>query len=198
MHPREELWISRAIDRCATEADWRALTAVAVHDRDVWRRLCRTLEAETLLGARLSPLLPALVPAASPAPAAARRPPLRRVGAWLAAAAVLLAFWCGRMSAAPPTASPSEPRPLHAGSADELFGAYVAAGTRSGRLLEQLPVRTLATRQLPGDEGLEVVFVRSLVERTHIDRALTLVADEHGRPTPSPVDLTNYVLPTNY
>jgi hypothetical protein len=213
MQTCEELCISRAIDRAATAEDWRALEHVAAADPDVWRRLCRTLQEETLLGQRVDALLPAPALPESALFESARlesaplAPPVRattarraRIGPWLAAALLLLAFWCGRVTAVPTatTTTPATAGTTDAPAADELLFAYLEEGTRSGRVIEQLPPRTLATRRLPDDQGLEVVFVRSLVERTRVDRAVTLASDEHGRPTPLVVDLARYLPPTDY
>jgi hypothetical protein len=126
----------------------------------------------------------------------------------LAAASVALAFWLGHTTALHPrevgfrdpgATRNAIPQGLEADlRTDQLLGAYIAEGAESGRVLEQLPLRTLGTQRLPGSDGLEVVFVRSLVERRRVDQAFTLAADEHGRPTPLPVDLSHYVPPSNH
>jgi hypothetical protein len=208
MHDCEELWISRAIDRTASAEDWRGLETIAAADRDVWRRLCVTLQEDTLLAARVSVLLPpgpAAVPLV-PAPGAVRGVP-RPVAMLLAAALVAMVFWLGRSTAQNGdarnrgSAAPRDAVPANHDAdvrTDQLLGAYLAEGAESGRVLEQLPLHTLATERLPGSDGLEVVFVRSLVERRHVGQAFALAADEHGRPAPLAVDLSHYVPPSNH
>ncbi|MFO1078107.1 MAG: hypothetical protein U1E73_10345 [Planctomycetota bacterium] len=201
MHHSEDLWISRAVDRAASAEDWRGLAAIATTDPDVWRRLCATLREETLLAHELATLLPPPAPAlpvAADAGAPRRGPRGVALVALFAAAALALAFWLGRTtSPSPATASTPAPTPAPTDN-EELLSAYLAAGAADGNVLEQLPLHTLATRRLPDGGGLEVVFVRSLVERRRIDRGIAVAADEHGRPVPLPVDLASYIPPTNY
>jgi hypothetical protein len=139
-----------------------------------------------------------------PVPAAARGMP-RPIAILLAAASVAMAFWLGHATALRDTgarqSAPREHVPATKDAdvrTDQLLGAYLAEGAESGRVLEQLPLHTLATQRLPDGCGLEVVFVRSLVERRRVDQAFALAADEHGRPAPLPVDLSHYVPPSNH
>lgn len=207
MHPSEELWISRALDRRASAAEWRELDAVAAHDSGVWLRLANTLRAEAALGEHfaaafgdeLSTSLPAGVATLRDAPRGRRS--VRLAGA---VAALLLTFVAGfglgtgSSDGVAGCVDRDVELPAPAPGAEQLLASYLQAGRESGRVLQHLPLRTVATRALPDGDGVEVVFVRSFVERTQVDRAVTLANDEHGRPQPLAVDLTNYFPPANF
>lgn len=210
MTASEELWISRAIDRRAGSEDWRGLHRIAASDPDVWRRVCATLEAETSLTEGLAALLPQdLCTAAAGAPSpsagaphaavASARPGLRMLG--LLAATLLVAFVVGRwsvVSAGPAPLQPAASPLVAAGSPDELMQAYLREGATAGRVLDQLPLRTLSTRRASDGNGFEVVFVRSLIECARVQQLMTLAPDEHGSPQPLQIDLANYIPPTDF
>lgn len=187
-HANEELWISRVVDRRAGDDDWRELDAIAAADPEVWRRLATTLRCEDALQRGVAAVLP-------PVAGEMLVPPSVRVPRWLLAAAALLVmaamFVFGRVSAkaAPVVATPD---------CDTLLDTYLAAGRDSGRVLEQLPLQIVESRRRTAGDGYEVLFVRSFVERTSVERAMTLAPDELGRPVPLAVDLAHYVPPTDY
>ncbi|MFK7741744.1 MAG: hypothetical protein AB8H80_15605 [Planctomycetota bacterium] len=227
MHPSEELWISRVLDRSADREDWRGLHAIARTDADVWRRLRESLEQDALLSAALADLLPAEPPAVCSAlpselaaPSVLAAAPRRPFAAARAAMVVLLsaglmalAFMLGQSSgsidpssAAPPvvsrTAVDRSAAAFGVGSSirdpESLLRDYVEQGLASGRVVRQLPLQALSTRRLPDGSGLEVLLVRRLVERQRMDHAVTLAPNEFGQPTPLRVDLANYIPPTNF
>lgn len=201
----EELWISRAIDRCACAEDWRALHDVAVRDPDVWRRLCVTLESETALTRQLGGLLEPPDAAAVGTPVASREPGSRG-RRWFGALAALLlatvAFVVGlcssRWNDAERVAHEQPPTAVVADDPDALMHAYLVRGVRDGRVLEQLPLQAVSARRAVDGEGFDVVFVRSLVERARVRELTTLAPDEHGRPQPLRVDLANLIPPTDF
>lgn len=211
MHPAEELWISRAIDRRASVEDWRGLEQLAAGDESVWRRLSATLRAETLLAHRVQALLPpgdedSAAPTAPAASAAARaRTGARRAAAGAAALlALATSFALGRASAGDAAAAPGSvpgsttDAPAPAGSAERLLADYLEAGRESGRVLEQLPLQAIASERRADGRGLDVVFVRTIVERAHVEQGVRLASDEHGMPTALPVDLAHYLPPTDF
>jgi len=196
MHPSEELWISRALDRRATEQDWRGLEAIAARDGDVWRRLATTLRVEAALVRGVDAVLPTREEVLAAPPSRMRGP----LGALAALLLLAVVFVLGRASAPEAARSPTVAAPAAdvAGDADRLLDTYLAVGRESGRVLEQLPLSIVASRRSSSGPGFEVVFVRSFVERTEVDHAMTLAPDEIGRPMPLAVDLAHFVPPANY
>ncbi|MCK5940961.1 MAG: hypothetical protein KAI24_03235, partial [Planctomycetes bacterium] len=126
-----------------------------------------------------------------------------RAAAWTAFAALLLAmFLIGRATggagAAGEQGRGDGAELVAGGSPDELMHAYLRQGAEAGRVLDQLPLRTLSTRRAPDGDGFEIVFVRSLVERARVDQLMTFAPDEHGQPQPLRVDLANFIPPTEF
>ncbi|MCB9879231.1 MAG: hypothetical protein H6835_16670 [Planctomycetes bacterium] len=191
MHANEELWISRVVDRRAGDDDWRELDAIATQDPEVWRRLATTLRCEHALQRGVAAVLP-------PVADELLVPPALRMPRWLVVAAALLVmaamFVLGRVSADRTKTAPVLATP----DCDVLLDTYLAAGRDSGRVLEQLPLQIVESRRREAGEGYEVLFVRSFVERTAVERAMTLAPDELGRPVPLAVDLAHFVPPTDY
>ena len=70
---------------------------------------------------------------------------------------------------------------------DVLLAQYIEAGQRSGRVVQELPSVTLDIKSA-GDEGLQVLFVRRIVEQKRIKGAWRFAQDEHGSAVPVRAD----------
>ena len=201
--PRDELLIHRALDGVASPDEWDDLERSVATDPVVGTRLARTLRAESELRLHATTALSVAdsieLPTSPPAHSSGRRPTRTRVLAMAGwAAAILLAvLWGGSSLRAPDSPAiendASTPPELDAESA---FDRYLVAGAREGRVLRELPRQVMETRPVaeqPG--GLEVVYVRRLLERTIVDQFYELGEDDLGRPASIPVStarLTDY------
>ena len=172
----EENLFDRMVTCEATPGDWDRLEAIAERDVGAWRRLALALrdhgdlvqavdvagdEAEAL---DILPLPPARVRWTA------------RAG-WLAAAAALL-MWAGtslmEVSRTPPP--PENP---------------VAEESSETRIVGELPSVQGGTRALPDDEGVEVTYVRRLLERRTTRGLYERGTNEWGQATAVPTSLPN-------
>jgi hypothetical protein len=69
------------------------------------------------------------------------------------------------------------------------------AAWRADKPVEQLPLRLMGTRPGPAGRGIEVLFVRPVVESAVVDGVYSLGTDELGRPAPVPVDPATLAAP---
>lgn len=187
----EALLTERVLSGSADPADWDGLETLAEDDPRLWHRVAMSLRDQNELGlavndaadrAREMDLHEIL------SPRAATRP-RRRLGAWLgwAAAACLALFWLtGQLPTGP------RPEPAQAASMDEALELYRAAGTREGRLVEELPLLMLERQPASGGQGSEVIYVRRIVERRQVRGVYESVPDEWGGTVVVPAQPTSY------
>ena len=179
---RDEL-ISRVIDGEASGADWSALRGLAQADPTVWTEITaaqRQHEALCLAveeaGAQADEVeLPegALM---TPAERFERRmDTVRSWGGWAAAAAILLVWFTGVPVGSLGTTGDGS---LTAGvgpdwkniAPEEALERYIDRGRQTGRVLAEVPDRIVVeTRPLENGEGLEVVYLRQILEREIVD-----------------------------
>jgi len=177
----EETLFDRMVTHEATLEDWDQLEVIAERDPIAWRRLGLALrdhgdlvqavdiagdEAEAL---DLGPLLPTRVR-------------WKTHAGWLAAAAALL-MWAGTsLMDIPSTTTQTGPVPE---------ASTVEADTPETRIVGELPSVLVGTRSLPDDQGIEVTYLRRLVER-HTTRGLyERGTDEWGQAAAVPAVLPN-------
>ena len=186
----EEILLSRAVDRAASVEDWRELQELSARDTTVWQRLAETLHAETALARAVDNVFEQLPaePRTLPRPRSSRRLWLQG----LAAAVLVLGTWVvARSTADDPPQAPIQGQGMEERSAKDLLREYVRRTTETGRHVRELPLTTLATRRLEGG-GLEVIYLRRLLERSRVDRAVRLGRDEHGRLQAVPASLAAF------
>lgn len=144
-----------------------------------------------------------------------------RAGRWAAAAAaVLLAFLIGRnvdseSAPTPPAFGPAIDTPelvssdggaaspdVSSSGAEALavekslagaWGTYLAAAQREGVFVREMTPVVLETKPNPDGSGVEVTFLRGVVQRDVVDSVFEVGVDEEGRPMPVPVDSNRYV-----
>lgn len=200
---RDELLIHRVLNGEAGRADWVELELIAESDPEVWARLAQSLRAETLLRSALDHELavadaveiPREVAVADLAEARVTRRATGWLG-WAAAALVLVVWgvlsWTDEMREPAPGAGDlargvsegeSTTSDLEDVPFENLLERYVASGRESGRVLGELPRMVMETRNVPGQDALEVYYVRPLVERMTVDEFYRTVSDEHGNPS---------------
>jgi hypothetical protein len=167
MNEQVEVLLCRVVGREDAPDDWRELRDAARSAPELWSQLADDLEADAALRARLLPDLAAAERVElPPAPG-----PVRASGAflgWLCAAVVALAWlWTLRSGGSAGPGAPEAP-------------AAVAAGPADGIAVGELPRVVLTSRQV-GD-GVEVVYVRRVVERATVRELRQLHRDEAGLP----------------
>ena len=185
----EDRLLSRVVQGDAVEGDWDALEVLAARDRTVWERLAASLRAESLLAAEVGAVLEEVEKIELPAPPVRKLARLSPSFGW--AAALLFAVLWGLSSRAPAPLAPA-PEPA-AENPDRALLHYLEAGQREGRLVQELPHQVVQTRPTADGSGLEVLYVRRLVERQVIDQFYQLGQDEIGRPTSVPVSAAQLV-----
>lgn len=175
---RDEL-ISRVIDGEASGADWAALRGLAQADPSVWTEitaaqgqheaLCLVVEEAGALADCVELPDDALL---TPTERFERRMnTVRSWGGWAAAAAILLVWFTGVPVGSLGTAGRGS---MTAGvgpdwtqiAPEEALNRYLDRGRQTGRVLAEVPDRIVVeTRPLENGEGLEVVYLRQILER---------------------------------
>jgi hypothetical protein len=180
----EEALFDRMVTHEGTPEDWDQLETVAERDGDVWRRLGLALrdhgdlvqvvdvagdEADAL---DVGPLLPSRVRWQT------------RAG-WLAAAAALM-MWAGTsLVGVAPTETGTDPESTVPAAVTETPTAAEA------QIVGELPSVLVGTRALPDDQGVEVTYLRRLIERRTTRGVYERGTDEWGQATAVPVSLPN-------
>lgn len=200
---REDILIGRVTDGEATPGDWRELETMAGADSGVWSRLANAQRAHADLARAVDDELTVAELVASPAHEAMRggMTPVamrwRAYTGWAAAAALSLA-WAGANGLG--LRAPSLAGGNMAGiplSTDELFSQYVNKGKAQGVVLDELPMVLVESRPATATGGvadpagrIEVVFVRRTLERAVVNDLYRVGRDEHGEPTPVPMNVS--------
>jgi len=194
--------VTRLIDGMASPDDWQHLRHLASSDPDRHARLLDEIERTQQIDAALSETVARQLDAAcSVAPPSPERPQatLRLVRAWSgwAVAAALALMWSvlspgagmGSLGdvqrAGVPVIPASGVAPDEEASVDQAFDQYVRLGTESGRVLEVDPeLRVVESTPLADGSGVEVVYVRRVLERVIVDEVYRKTTDELGRVVP--------------
>jgi hypothetical protein len=186
MNENVETLLCRVIGREDAPADWRSLRDVARSAPDLWSRLADDLEADAALRARIVPALAVADRVELPAPA---RVPFAWRGSlgWLCAAAIALAWlWSVRPGSREGT--------LGTGTLET--GLPVAAAEAGGVAVGELPRVVLRSR--PVGSGVEVLYMRRLVERATVRELQQLHRDEAGLPFAAPVQTASWRPPESF
>ena len=201
---RAEMLISKMIDGQAGTEDWQEFTALASGTPELWRELAEAQRQQTLLVDAVADATSGAtaieLPVLSDAEVAfAPLAPLQhRVAAfvgWAVAAVLAVALWSGIQPSANtggpvPVKSndraPNQPQTASlAGFAPaELLQAYLDRGKDEGQVLGELPDKVLLeTRPNAQGDGYEVLFIRTILERTSVPELYEFGSqDESGRP----------------
>jgi len=203
---RTDILISRLLDGEARVEDWQEFSSLASMDPELWRELAESQRQQNLLTTAVADLtkrvddveLPDLSDDEVDAPYIHVGPLRPRVVAWVgwaAAAALAIVLWSGQRPNAN-TGGPLTPNsntgthvPVNSAglggySPDELLQAYLDKGKVEGNVLGELPDKVLLeTRPAAEGGGYEVLFIRTILERTNVPELYEFGAqDEAGRP----------------
>ncbi len=189
----EATLIHRVLSGSAEPAAWEELELKAQQDPQLWHRLALSLKdqnelnlgvANTVLRAEaleLDDLRAAAAQHSSTSPAPIRR---FRPGPWIgwAVAACIALFWLTGIPGAPSTTAP----PAEAATMQQALDLYRQAGTREGRLVEELPLLVVDRKPAPQGKGTEVVYLRRILERRRVKSLYEAAPDEWGNPVVVP------------
>ncbi len=192
---REALLIHRAIERLATDDDWRELDVAAATDSDLWRRLGEQLRDECLLASEGRASVAVADTVELPVVATARIRPMRALRSaftgWVVAAAVI-ALWVGtildRGGNAPDRPGRVPPTIPRAGSFEDEPSLLRVSNDGNTSASEMPRVLVNATRS--GD-GYELLYLRRSFERVRVPMLYDTAHDENGNAAAVPVSLTD-------
>lgn len=193
MNDREDLVITRVVDRTASHDDWVALEELGRSDPTVWDRLHGALQDDLLLRKALGPtfeLADSIELPRVPMPV-----PLGRFLApagWLAAL-ILALLWIGTSGLF------GRGQMIGPQGDDDLEGTPVGANQRkpAAVVLEELPPDVLGWS--PREDGsVEMVWLRQTVESAIVDTVYRMAEDELGNPRPTQVNVNKLKPPRVY
>jgi hypothetical protein len=193
---RADRLISRIVDRSAAPEDWSGFASLARSEPSHWEQLLTTLRADAALRSALGGPLAVADRVETRAPVTVLAS-WRRWSGW-AAAAMLAAAWVGSLAAPTPASAPRDVAPAtsqlagHQATPGPAGAAHVPTPLgqpiRGTPVMEELPLRLVGTRPGPDGRGVEVLYVRPIVEKAVVDNVFSFSTDELGRPTPVSVD----------
>jgi hypothetical protein len=179
---RRDGLISRVIDGEASEADWSALRTLAGTDPSVWTDITETQRQHEALclavdeaGSMAEDVELPERELLTPAERFERRmDAFRAWGGWAAAAAILLVWFTGvpsgTLGGGGTQSAGLGPTDWSQVAPEEALERYIDRGRQTGRVLAEVPERVvLETRPLERGEGLEVVYLRQILEREIVD-----------------------------
>lgn len=190
---REDVLISRVVDREEAPTDWRELDRLAAARDGLWQELLQALRQDAAVRAAVAPALAAADGRPLPGSLGADATPVRgsSPSAWVGWAAALLvaALWIA--------AATGPNRPGTDAIAVEPT-AMTPASPSDPSVLRELS--RVVVRARPTDDGraVEVVYVRRVLERAVVNELYEITKDEHGMPVPSPIDPARFARPSSY
>ncbi|MCA9292544.1 MAG: hypothetical protein KDA20_01880 [Phycisphaerales bacterium] len=171
---REDILIGRVTDGEASPADWGELEQLAKDDAHLWVRLAQAQRAH----ARVTRVVDEQVSIAElvelPDAPTYHLPFWQRAvrfGGWAAAAVLAIAWGVdapGERASLIPDLKVTSP------TAEQAYADYMNAGLAEGRVLGELTPQVIEAQPIEGGDGYETVFVRRIVERSHVTGAVEL------------------------
>jgi hypothetical protein len=194
---RADRLISRIVDRRAEPQDWSSFVDLARSEPGHWEQLLTTLRADVALRAALAGALAPAESVETPLPSLSRWRQARPWTGW-AAAGVLALCWAGASAFAPqPAASPAAPLVPPVSPNVARTATDPPPWDSSTPVVEELPLRLMGARPGPSGQGVEVFYVRPVVERAVVDGVYSVGTDELGRPAPVQIDPATLVASNN-
>lgn len=183
--------ISRIVDREAEPSEWTAFVKSADRDPRLWRKLGLAMHDEAMLSHAVAPVLERAdrceAPLESPGPRL-----FWRTAGWAAASLVVAALVLvlsrsedGAEGADGVPVAESPATPTSAAPYDAVLGQTLEVGKSAGRVVCELP--QVLVGQSPVEGGVEVLFVRRVLERRVVTRLVSFERDDEGRVLPVPV-----------
>ncbi|MHC4845161.1 MAG: hypothetical protein ACYTCU_03265 [Planctomycetota bacterium] len=198
-----DVLISRILDRQAEPQDFDAFSAAAEAEPEAWKELLGALRDDVALGVATDARLDAATQVEAPI-IELRAPRALPVWTGWAAALLLAVAWLGWNGQVGIDAGLGKGGDVAGGPTGPLTAEPVSAGMfgsdgprlRDGAIvpaadhvLGELPPELISARPAVEGEGVEVVYVRRVLERARVDSAWSVGTDELGRPAPVRVNL---------
>ncbi len=190
-----ELLVSRVIEPDATSAQWDELMAAAEADPDLWQRTVQTLRDQQAITRAVNASVAIAEGVSSRQDrrpgrnvevdrSPLGRPQLSRWSGWAVAALVALAWVSGLSNFGSNGAMTAGIGPSTLTAAEHLEN-YKTQGRREGRVFDEVPEKILVqTRPSPTGDGIEIIFIRQILERTTLPGLYHYQGeDESGRPS---------------
>lgn len=187
-----DILITRALDGEASPEDWSAFRAMADRDPTVWRELAEAQQDRAELAAAVAHAVAVADEVSAPIEQhlserlSIRIRTVAAWGGWALAAGLALAAFIG--PAQPDRDRDAQnaglvPGLVRINSPQDALDAYYNRGQADGTVLGELPER-IVLQTTPVENGVEVVYVRQIVERLRADDFYRLGYDEVGRSVP--------------
>jgi len=190
--------ISRIVDQEATDADWRALHAMADSEPTIWRELAKAQRDQAELGAQVEAALACAERVDVPSHEHFSQSMTERLrvvttwSGWVAAALVMLA-WTGAIDIGLFDAPQSDGtqtgtivRPFAQAEPEEGLDYFISEGRKQGIVVGMMPQRYVL--DVVTDEGggatKTVYYGRLIVQKETVDTLYMHPTDELGRPDP--------------
>ncbi|GIK20322.1 MAG: hypothetical protein DYG93_05250 [Leptolyngbya sp. PLA2] len=187
-----DILISRALDGEATPEDWSAFRAMADRDPAIWRELAEAQQDRAELAAAVAHAVAVADDVSAPIEEHLSERLTFRIrtvaawGGWALAAGLALAAFIGPRQARHGTDGQNAslvPGLVRINTPQDALDAYYNRGQADGTVLGELPER-IVLQTTPVENGLEVIYVRQIVERLRADDFYRLGYDEAGQPVP--------------
>lgn len=190
-----DILITRVADGEASPQEWERFRALAERDPSIWRELAELQRVQNELVSAVSRAVAVAEHVEAPATEqlGARLSERFRLIAtwsgWLAAACIGLA-WAGALprQAVNPPGNEASVIPSFS-SPDDYLNQYLARGRQAGTVIDQAPAQMMDARQLPDGQGIEVVFIRQIVERRVTPDLYRFQMNEGGEPVPLRIEV---------
>ena len=185
-----DMLISRVVDDQASDADWAHLRRLGENDAGVWRELAEAQHEHAELCRAVESAIAAADDIDAPVEAGVQRRFAQRVrvvatwGGWAVAATLVLAWVSAPADSGVARGSLLDLTP------DQAIQRYLDEGQRTGQVIEEIPQRVLIeTRPGVNGDGVEVIFLRQFIERTHVRTLYRTGQDESGRRISVPIEI---------
>lgn len=183
---REDVLIGRVVDGEAGPGDWSELEHIARVDDTLWQRLAQAQRAHARLERAVEDeiaIAELIELPEQPSVVASFRGRMQSWGGWAAAAAVGLAWLGAGKGPAMMTGSGGGTPAVATLSPDDALQSYLDSGRKADRVVREMPLQLIDSRDLGTGKGREVIFVRPIVERMVVSdlRMMRVIKDEAGR-----------------
>lgn len=187
-----DILLARVIDGEASSEDWAAVKALAERDPTIWSDLAGAQQDHAELTSAVAAAIRVADEVELPIREHAAQSMVHRLrlagawGGWLAAAALLLAWGTGWTGSTPQHTPSNQANILPLGAtADDALQAYLDRGAAIGRVVGEVPELVLReSRPLPNGAGIEIYYVRQIIERAVVSDLYRASQTEEGRVVP--------------